>query len=217
MKKLLILLVLVLAAGAVWYFRQGPAELEGGKKYVGRSAEECSRIQVMCIPGYERFDDQDGCGCKPVSVQIPSSWKSYDNPRYGFAMRYDPTLTVEEDQGTGVRFWKWGPTQRGQTELYDGIMLSIRPVPAPDGVDRYIAAQTAQIKENGTITEELHDGVLNGMPTKEFGFTGLGDYRFIFLPVDAGSLLEITSITPDPTAAGFRASVEAMLSTLELR
>lgn len=37
------------------------------KNYIGNSAEECLRIQVTCVEGYKRFDDDKGCGCEKVS------------------------------------------------------------------------------------------------------------------------------------------------------
>ena len=36
------------------------------KNYVGNSAEECSRIQVLCVEGFQRFDDKSGCGCESI-------------------------------------------------------------------------------------------------------------------------------------------------------
>lgn len=38
----------------------------GGKNYVGNSPEECATIQVLCVEGLERFDDETGCGCQPI-------------------------------------------------------------------------------------------------------------------------------------------------------
>ena len=50
---------------------QGPAEAECDyesepDKYVGKSSEECSRTQVLCVQGHEYFIDECGCGCAPV-------------------------------------------------------------------------------------------------------------------------------------------------------
>jgi hypothetical protein len=41
-----------------------PTKVEAEKNYVGHSPEECAQIQVQCIPGFERFDDEKGCGCR---------------------------------------------------------------------------------------------------------------------------------------------------------
>lgn len=63
-KTLLIILGLAVVAAAVWYF--GFRQDDGGMMYQGNSPEECQRIQILCIQGYERFDDANGCGCRPI-------------------------------------------------------------------------------------------------------------------------------------------------------
>ncbi len=45
------------------------------KSYVGKSADECSRMKFMCIQGTEYFADECGCGCAPV--ETPSQDESY--------------------------------------------------------------------------------------------------------------------------------------------
>ncbi len=39
------------------------------KNYIGKSKEECSRIQFLCAPGFQQFDDECGCGCEPTPHQ----------------------------------------------------------------------------------------------------------------------------------------------------
>lgn len=52
-------------------FEECPAAAEGcnydstERSYVGKSADECSRIKFMCIEGTEYFADGCGCGCAP--------------------------------------------------------------------------------------------------------------------------------------------------------
>lgn len=148
--------------------------------------------------------------------QIPDDWEVYTSSTQGFSLRHDPTLTVVDDGQNGVRLYKWGPTQKGETELYDGILLSIRKVVTPQGAEAYLADQLQQMTQHGTITAPLVQGKLNGLPVQRMEFSGLGDYTFIFVPVSDTSLIEIAFIVPDPTLAGFRKTVDLMLSTFEL-
>jgi len=70
MKKFLIIIIIVVALVFVILSRGDtpvPAGEEPVKNYVGHSAEECGRIQVLCIEGFERFDDDAGCGCQSVA------------------------------------------------------------------------------------------------------------------------------------------------------
>jgi len=68
---IIIVLIVVGIILSVILRNQGSAEAECDyesepNKYVGKSSEECSRIQVLCVPGHEYFIDECGCGCTPV-------------------------------------------------------------------------------------------------------------------------------------------------------
>lgn len=74
MKKIALTLILVLALCSCASKRNAgpskePAAVEAEKNYIGHSPEECARIQVQCIPGFERFDDETGCGCRKKETQ----------------------------------------------------------------------------------------------------------------------------------------------------
>lgn len=148
--------------------------------------------------------------------QIPNNWKKYSNNTAGFSLKYDPTLTVKEDLQTSIRFYKWGPTQRGQTEIYDGIIFSVQRVDLQKGIEEHINSRMSQFKNVGTITDPLHDSRVNGALVKEFSASSLGDFTLVFVPIDSRTLLEISYMTPDPTNAGFRKVVELMLSSFSL-
>ena len=66
MNKKYLIIGVVVAIVAFGAFFLWPVDDVDIKNYVGRSAEECSRIQVLCIEGFERFDDKNGCGCQEV-------------------------------------------------------------------------------------------------------------------------------------------------------
>ncbi|HWA64449.1 MAG TPA: hypothetical protein VG866_01140, partial [Candidatus Paceibacterota bacterium] len=86
----------------------------------------------------------------PQNSAIPSvnvsGWRLYSSQNVGFRMKYDPTLTVDQTQADSIRFSMWGPTQRGQTELYDGISLEVRRV-AANSFDDYVNQQMDQFKD----------------------------------------------------------------------
>nr|AYM52963.1 hypothetical protein [Jahnella sp. MSr9139] len=43
-----------------------------GKRYVGRSPDDCARIRYVCEPGESQFTDDCGCGCeKPAPGAKP--------------------------------------------------------------------------------------------------------------------------------------------------
>jgi len=67
MSKYILIVGIVAVAGIGLYFisQQQTAETSD-KNYVGYSVEECSRIQVTCVEGFQRFDDDSGCGCEVI-------------------------------------------------------------------------------------------------------------------------------------------------------
>lgn len=148
---------------------------------------------------------------------IPEEWKLYTSDDIGFSMYYDPSLTIQEDTKTDVRFYKQGPSQRGQTEMYDGMIVTVRKVDVVGNTQAYINNQIEQYKDIGSITEPLHDSKLNGISTKEYGASSLGDAKIIFVPNDNQTLLEVSYMAPDPTNAGFQKTVDLMLSTFKLK
>lgn len=150
------------------------------------------------------------------SISTPDNWKEYVNHRAGFSIKYDPTLILQESSQTDVRFYKLGPTQRGQTEMYDGIIFSIQKVNTENGVNEYINSRVEEFKNVGTITEPLHNDKLGTIPIKKFSASSLGDFDLIFISLDDKTLLEISYMAPDPTNAGFKKVAELMLLSLRI-
>ncbi len=149
------------------------------------------------------------------STDIPDNWKTYSNSSKGFSVQFDPTLT-QEDSGDDVRFYKWGPTQRGETEMYDGIIVTFHKVNISNSHDDYIDSRVTEFQQVGTITEPLHASDLNGLAVKQFRANSLGDFTLIFIPINSGTLLELSYMAPDPTGAGFQEIIDKMLSTFKL-
>lgn len=146
-----------------------------------------------------------------------AGWKEYADPDLGITLLYEPTLTVTKDGADGVRFWKWGPTQKGQTEMYDGIIVSFRKTDFSDSLDSFLAAKLKEFSDVGTVTKPLSTRDFNGRLAWNFSGSGLGDFDLTYTPIDADTVLEISVMAPDPTAAGFREVTELLLTTVEFR
>ena len=56
--------ILVIAAVIGVYFYVN-SQQDVPETYTSTDKEECQRIEFLCIEGYERFDDDLGCGCRP--------------------------------------------------------------------------------------------------------------------------------------------------------
>lgn len=149
-----------------------------------------------------------------VPIEAPADWREHVSERVGIRFAYAPTLTLHEDAPDQVRLSQWGPTQKGQTELYDGLILSFRRVTPEGSFEAFLEAQMAQFRDVGSITAPLSDTVFNGRPARTFGASGLGDYTLVYVPQEGGAVLEISILAPDPTGAGFRQTADRILSTV---
>lgn len=150
--------------------------------------------------------------------EVSADWKSYTHEGLGITLRYDPTLTMSEDETDQVRFYKWGPTQSGQTEMYDGIILGFRKVVFDGTFDQYIERSIGEFREAGlgTITRLPAPYELDGHAGQTYSVSSLGDYQLILIPTSDHELLEVSILVPDPTGAGFQAMADAILSTVRI-
>lgn len=149
----------------------------------------------------------------PVTV-TPVDWKAYTSETLGISLRYDPTFTMSEDAPEQVRIYKWGPTQRGQTEMYDGVLIDFRRVTLKESFEAYLDRRVKEFQEVGTITRPLSDYDVNGQAAKVLSVSALGDFTLIFVLLSDNSILEISTMAPDPTGAGFQNIVDQILATV---
>lgn len=152
----------------------------------------------------------------PSVPDTPANWKAYTNETLGISLLYDPTFTLSEDAPEQVRFYKWGPTQRGQTEMYDGVLVDFRRVTLEESFEAYLDRKVKEFQEVGTITRPLSDYDVNGRAAKVLSVSVLGDFTLIFLPLSDDSMLEISTLAPDPTGAGFQNIVDQILATVRV-
>jgi len=80
MKKILfpllaIAIICVILLGT--YFYLDYQKENSSETYVGNSRAECSTIEFFCVQGYERFDDDHGCGCKPTNIFLNTTEKHF--------------------------------------------------------------------------------------------------------------------------------------------
>jgi hypothetical protein len=40
------------------------------RNYISFDADECLRMEILCIEGFSQFSDETGCGCEPVNNEV---------------------------------------------------------------------------------------------------------------------------------------------------
>jgi len=143
-----------------------------------------------------------------------AAWQTYSNSLY--QIRYPADVKVEETEGAALRIYKWGPTQREGTEVYDGIILHITPKEISDDLDKYVQAKIFESTSNGI--SEIISGpspvTINGYQGRTYVSRSLGESKYTILQSnDKVMFVEISDGTTDPGNLGFTNTVTQILST----
>jgi len=146
---------------------------------------------------------------------------SYSDSKGIFSMLY-PNDYVLDLQGNGqyIRITKKGATQRGQTEMYDGVIMVFEPIELKGmPLAQVIDARIAEIKVSGTselvkdktpITVGAHSGY-------EYTIRSLGESTYTVLQKDSNSpyAVSISRLVADPEEVGYQKEVDAIFQTLQ--
>lgn len=144
-----------------------------------------------------------------------ADWKTYSTSTY--QVKYPNDLTVREEEASTLILSKWGPTQKEDTELYDGIAVSFQPFEIPNiDLEAYVRLKIQETEAEGNA--EVLSGPTQITIGDHVGFTytaqGLGIHKYIyFQSADKVMLVEIIDSTNDPTEQGFQQIVDKIIST----
>ena len=153
-----------------------------------------------------------------VLKEIPVSWKTFQSETYGYSIRYPEDVKAEKTT-EGDRFLKTGPTQSLGTELYDGIVFTIKT----GNLENRSLEQLAKQRHGETAKEETTRSITELTPATfgthqgySFRRTGLGDGQFIYLLGKDGKYFEIINMTVEPTnrAQTFQNIVDLMIMSI---
>ncbi len=137
-----------------------------------------------------------------------------------FTLTYPDNISVEKI-ANGIKITKWGPNQKENAGLSDGIWLeittgSLHNLTLEEYVKETISYYEASQGET-SIWEDLKESTLNSYQTYEYSTGGLGitKHTYFLHPNKSDTYIEISSIVKDPNEQGFDATVAQILSSLE--
>ena len=166
----------------------------------------------------------------PVVVATPTpdptaNWKTYTNTKYGYSIKYPPEMESKKLEPsaafgpiglTAHNFIVWGPTQKPETEFYDGLAVTLGMMTNPEELSlREFADQRSQPVEIGEREsfEEIQVGNLKGF--KAVG-VGLGRFTHIFLPYKtADKVVQIIATWGGEKKKEYQDTFNLMLSTFK--
>lgn len=154
---------------------------------------------------------------------IMAGGNSYRDPAGTFAFLY-PTDYKFDTQNNDmiVRVHKQGPTQQGQTELYDGAMVTFEKIDLKgQTLNAWLDNEIKMMTENGMteITQPKKEITLNGFPGYSYSARGLGEFQFLVIQKDTSSpnAIRISALVSDPTKAGFQEQVDQIFASISLQ
>lgn len=155
------------------------------------------------------------------SAELLAGGNSYLDKKDIYTILYPNDFKMDtQNNGEHVRFYKQGPTQKGQTEMYDGVMMVIETFE--------LKGQTMEEWLNERINQQTSSGqqivqapqkiTIHNYPADKYRMRGLGEYDSYVLQHDDQSefVILITTMVADPGNLGFQQDIDDILSTIRL-
>jgi hypothetical protein len=148
---------------------------------------------------------------------------SYSDPSGMFTFLYPNDYKFDvQNNGQVIRVYKQGPTQQGQTEMYDGIIVTFEKIDLKnESLSSWIDNELKTIKANGDsiITQPKKPITLHGYPGFSYAARGLGEFIYLVIQKDLSSpnALRITTMVTDPTNSGFQKQADQILASLHIQ
>jgi hypothetical protein len=157
---------------------------------------------------------------KPTETPSPE-WLTYTNENLCYTFSYPQEVSFQERPEEKIfHLSLWGPSQKQETEFYDGISLSFSyPLSIGEtSLKDYVDGQIEDAKQFGEIVKPLEPVVINGINGYSYTLQGLGTFKNIYLQSsDKTCTVQITDATSDPTNQGYSGTVNKILSSFKIK
>jgi hypothetical protein len=195
--KVVVFLIIILAVASFFYFRQNKTVFES-----------------LLTPSPKSVVSES-------SSELLQGGSSYGDPNGIYSFLYPNGYAIDSQDSLQVRVYKNGPTQKGQTEMYDGVIVNFGKVNL-DGksLNEWVNDSIKQATADGTseVIEAKTSITFNKYPGFSYTLRGLGTSEYIVVQKDSNSdnAIVITYLVADPTNVGFQKQVDDILSTLQI-
>lgn len=157
----------------------------------------------------------------PAPPLVHALGSSYQDPSGRYELRYPSDFTLDTSDPIHPRLYKKGPTQRGQTEMYDGVIVVFETIDLAgkrikEWVDMRISTDTAAGASQ--LIQVKTPLTLNTYPGLTYQIRGLGEFTNVVIQKspETDQALLITYMVADPQNVGFQSQVDAILSSIQL-
>lgn len=159
----------------------------------------------------------------PDAAALRAGGSSYLDSEAVYTFLYPSEYALDtQEEGKYTRISKRGATQRGQTEIYDGVIVAFERVDLQGvSLSDWVDAQIKTATDNGMVEvlEPKKTAALNTYPGFTYELQGLGSSKYIVVQQNPSSTyaVNISFLVADPEQQGYQQEVDAILSTLELK
>jgi hypothetical protein len=216
-----LLVVTVVAIASYWYGNSGELPAIKLRSPILIDSEEVGESPVAtaspstsdAVAPAATVEPNAGQTTKPMEP----GWKKYEDGQGGYSFEYPSDLELDHHDNGGVSIFKWGPTQRAETEFYDGVSILF----LVENMNGKSLEQIAKERVGGAIDMDgnpvaINPVVIAGLNGIKYVISELGTATFYFLPLDGGRYLRISSGTSDPTNQGYFDIVDKILSSIKV-
>lgn len=153
-----------------------------------------------------------------LEIDLTAGWFTFTKEGFCYSFKYPQEITFNDENV--IRLSSLGPTQKKDTEFYDGLSL-IFSLPLEIGnlsLSDYVDGKIEEIENDGLaeIVNPKEVILINGINGYTYTVQGLGKFQNIFLQSpDKTCVVEITNSTVDPTDQGYQKTVDKVFSTFK--
>lgn len=146
-----------------------------------------------------------------------SDYEIYTSENMGFSVEHPKSVPVSFYEDGSVGFVVEGPTQKAETEFFDGIAVVFQKMPLEG------KKLATVVEENRAINIDIQGADTQVSPIKKVSMGGIEGLSFseqigeyIFLPISTDSYLSIANLTSDPGELGYKEIAKKIIDSLKI-
>ncbi len=204
MRKIIILLAIIFVIGVLyfWYQKYSPSIVTNNQ----------NNAPQVITPTTTTSSSSD----------LLAGGSSYLDSKNVYSFLYPNDYTIDQmNEGRYTRISKKGATQKGQTEMYDGVIIVFESLDlGSKSLSEWVDSRIKESTSDGTskVTKPKKGITINNYPGFTYTIRSLGESEYYVVQKDKNSkfAVSITTLVADPENVGYQKEVERIFSTLQL-
>lgn len=154
-------------------------------------------------------------------MMLEAGGSSFRDPNGQYSFLYPNDYVLDTQDSAHVRIYKTGPTQTGQTEMYDGVLMVFEVVDLEGKtLEQWVDTRIADSTSDGAmeLIEAKTATTIHSYPAFTYTVDGFGSSKYYVIAKDASakSAIVIATLVSDPAEKDFQTQVDAILQTVTL-